>query len=81
MGLFAGERRWRLSPLEVDAVLEPSLTQVREGRTRTRMQRLGIAFETDAYAFDGQLVWGATARILDNLFERIGPLLDRRASG
>lgn len=78
VGLFSGARRWRLSPLEVDAVLEPPLAQVREGRTRTRVQRRGIAFETDAYVFDGQLVWGATARILDDLFERIGPLLDRR---
>jgi hypothetical protein len=31
--------------------------------------------------FDGQLVWGATARILEELLERIGPLLDRRANG
>jgi 8-oxo-dGTP pyrophosphatase MutT (NUDIX family) len=81
VGLFAGERRWRLSPLEVDAVLEPSLREVREGRTRTRLERRGFTFETDAYIFDGQLVWGATARILENLFDRIGPLLDRPALG
>jgi 8-oxo-dGTP pyrophosphatase MutT (NUDIX family) len=81
VGLFAGERRWELSPLEVDAVLEPSLETVRSGRTRTRIERRGIAFETDAYAFDGELVWGATARILENLFERIDPLLGRRAMG
>jgi 8-oxo-dGTP pyrophosphatase MutT (NUDIX family) len=77
VGMFAGERRWELSPLEVDAVLEPTLEQVRAGKTRTRLQRRGFQFETDAYVFDGELIWGATARILDNLFERIGPLLDR----
>lgn len=81
VGMFAGERRWELSPLEVDAVLEPTLEQVRSGKTRTRMERRGFQFETDAYVFDDELVWGATARILDNLFERIGPLLDRRAIG
>jgi 8-oxo-dGTP pyrophosphatase MutT (NUDIX family) len=81
VGLLDGGRTWRASELEVDAVLEPSLRDVRAGRTRTRMERRGIAFETDAYVFDGQLVWGATARILEGLLERLGPLLDRRAIG
>lgn len=80
VGLFSGERRWELSPLEVDAVLEPSLRSVRDSRTRAHVERRGFAFETDGYMLDGELVWGATARILDDLFERIGPLLDRRAS-
>jgi 8-oxo-dGTP pyrophosphatase MutT (NUDIX family) len=80
VGLLDGERTWQASEIEVDVVLEPSLREVRDGRTRTRMERRGIAFETDAYVFDGQLVWGATARILESLLERVGPLLDRRAS-
>jgi 8-oxo-dGTP pyrophosphatase MutT (NUDIX family) len=77
VGLFAGERRWRLSPLEVDAVLEPPLAKVRAGRTTARVERRGFAFDTDAYMFDEELVWGATARILDDLFARIGAVLDR----
>jgi 8-oxo-dGTP pyrophosphatase MutT (NUDIX family) len=81
VGMFAGERRWELSPLEVDAVLEPTLEQVRSGKTRAHQERRGFRFETDAYVFDGELIWGATARILEDLFERIGPLLDRRAIG
>lgn len=81
VGVFAGERRWELSPLEVDAVLEPTLEQVRNGKTRAHLERRGFRFETDAYVFDGELVWGATARILEDLFDRIGPLLDRRAIG
>jgi 8-oxo-dGTP pyrophosphatase MutT (NUDIX family) len=80
VGLLAGERAWRASELEVDAVLEPTLREVRGGRTKTRMERRGIAFETDAYVFDGELVWGATARILERLFSRIESLLDRRAT-
>ena len=80
VGLLDGERMWRASELEVESVLEPSLREVRAGRTRTRMERRGIAFETDAYVFDDQLVWGATARILESLLDRVGPLLDRRVS-
>jgi 8-oxo-dGTP pyrophosphatase MutT (NUDIX family) len=79
VGLLDGKRAWRASALEVDAVLEPSLLELRAGRTRTRIERRGIAFETDAYVFGEQLVWGATARILDRLLERMA-LLDRRVS-
>lgn len=80
VGLVDGEREWRASEIEVDVVLEPSLREVSEGKTRTRVERRGIAFETDAYVFGDQLIWGATARILEELLERIGPLLDRRAN-
>ncbi len=62
---------WQLSPREVDAVLELPLHALRESKTRTRMERRGIAFETDAYILDGHLIWGATARILENLLKRL----------
>jgi 8-oxo-dGTP pyrophosphatase MutT (NUDIX family) len=81
VGLLDGKRPWRTSELEVDGVLEPSLRQVGAGARRTRLERRGIAFETDAYAFDGELIWGATARILDDLLTRTGALRDRRAIG
>jgi 8-oxo-dGTP pyrophosphatase MutT (NUDIX family) len=79
VGLLKGPHLWRASELEVDSVLEPTLRDIRAGRTRSRLERRGISFETDAYVFDEQLVWGATARILEGLLERVGPLLDRRA--
>ncbi len=81
VGMLDGRRPWRASELEVDSVLEPTLRGVRAGATRTRMERRGFAFETDAYVFDGELVWGATARILEDLLARTGALLDRRAIG
>jgi 8-oxo-dGTP pyrophosphatase MutT (NUDIX family) len=81
VGLLDGTRAWRASELEVDAVLEPSLREVRAGATRTRMERRGIAFETDAYVFADELVWGATARIVEELLARTEELLDRRATG
>jgi hypothetical protein len=80
VGLLDGPHSWLASELEVDAVIEPTLREVRAGRTRTHVERRGISFETDAYIFDEQLVWGATARILEGLLERVSPLLDRRAN-
>jgi 8-oxo-dGTP pyrophosphatase MutT (NUDIX family) len=72
---FAGEipagLAWQVSEREVDAVLELSLRELRESRTRTRIERRGISFETDAYIVDDHLIWGATARILEHLLERL----------
>ncbi len=68
-------RRWRASPGEVDRVLELPLHALREGRTRTRMERRGVSFETDAYIVGENLIWGATARILDDLYERLDSFL------
>jgi 8-oxo-dGTP pyrophosphatase MutT (NUDIX family) len=62
---------WRPSAREVDAVLELSLQAVRAGSTMTRMERRGISFETDTYVVDDHLIWGATARILETLLERL----------
>jgi 8-oxo-dGTP pyrophosphatase MutT (NUDIX family) len=60
---------WRVSEREVDAVLELSLKELQASRTRTRLERRGISFETDAYIVDEHLIWGATARILEQLLE------------
>jgi 8-oxo-dGTP pyrophosphatase MutT (NUDIX family) len=62
---------WELSAKEVDAVLELSVEALRAGRTRTQMQRRGFSFETDAYVVDEHVIWGATARILEQLLERL----------
>lgn len=67
VGLIPGGQLWQASPLEVDAVLELPLHALREGRTRTRMERRGISFETDTYVVEEHLIWGATARIIDDL--------------
>jgi 8-oxo-dGTP pyrophosphatase MutT (NUDIX family) len=71
VGLIPAGQLWQVSPREVDAVLELPLRALREGRTRTQMERRGISFETDAFVIDEHLIWGATARILDNLLERL----------
>jgi 8-oxo-dGTP pyrophosphatase MutT (NUDIX family) len=71
IGLIPAGQLWRLSPLEVDAVIELPLGTLRESRTRTRMERRGFTFETDAYIVDEHLIWGATARIIENLLHRL----------
>ena len=56
-------------------MLELPLRTLRESRTRTPMERRGISFETDAYIVAEHLIWGATARILDDLYEHIDAIL------
>lgn len=80
VGLIPAGKRWQLSPQEVDAVLELPLSALRDGRRRTRMERRGIEFETDAYIVGDHLIWGATARIVENLLQRAQPLLALRGA-
>jgi 8-oxo-dGTP pyrophosphatase MutT (NUDIX family) len=75
VGLIEPGQAWRLSPLEVAEVLELPLTNLRAGYGRRRLLRRGIPIRTDTYVVDGKLIWGATARILGDLFDRIGPFL------
>jgi 8-oxo-dGTP pyrophosphatase MutT (NUDIX family) len=75
VGLVPAGQIWRASPREVDAVLELPLEALRRARTRTRMERRGFTFHTDAYIFEDHMIWGATARILEDLFEHESSLL------
>jgi 8-oxo-dGTP pyrophosphatase MutT (NUDIX family) len=75
VGRIQQARQWELSPHEVDQVLELSLSRLRESRTRARLERRGISFETDAFALDEHLIWGATARILEDLLAQADALL------
>ncbi|HXW59181.1 MAG TPA: CoA pyrophosphatase [Solirubrobacteraceae bacterium] len=62
---------WRASSSEVDAVLELPLSALRSGQSKVRLERRGITFQTDAYTVGDHMIWGATARILAELLERI----------
>ncbi|WP_245540778.1 NUDIX hydrolase [Patulibacter americanus] len=65
--------RWQLSPREVDAVLELDLEALRESHEQRRLVRQGVPFLTDTYTVDGHEVWGATGRMLKDLFARLPP--------
>lgn len=75
VGLIEPGLPWRPSPAEVEQVLELPLERLRGARTRTTLQRRGITFQTDAFILDEHLIWGATARILEELLARTGELL------
>ncbi len=71
VGLIAPGQTWTPSPVEVAEVLELSLPDLRAGYGRRRLLRRGVPFLTDTYEVGAHLVWGATARILADLFERV----------
>ncbi len=71
VGVIPAGQRWRMSPREVDAVLELPLGDLQDSKTRTKLERRGISFETDAFILDGHLIWGATYRILADLMARL----------
>jgi 8-oxo-dGTP pyrophosphatase MutT (NUDIX family) len=70
VGVIAPGRRWELSPQEVAEVLELSLSDLRAGYARRRLVRRGLPIRTDTYTVNGNLIWGATARILGDLLDR-----------
>jgi 8-oxo-dGTP pyrophosphatase MutT (NUDIX family) len=76
VGLIEPGLTWTLSPREVAQVLELPLRELRDGYVRQRLIRRGLPIRTDTYVVGDHLIWGATARILSDLFDRIGPMLD-----
>jgi 8-oxo-dGTP pyrophosphatase MutT (NUDIX family) len=61
----------RPSPEEVETVLTFSLEVLREAYAMRRLVRRGVPIRTPTYAIDEHLIWGATARILGDLLERL----------
>jgi 8-oxo-dGTP pyrophosphatase MutT (NUDIX family) len=71
VGLIEPGQSWRPAEAEVAEVLEFPLRAVRDGYGRRRLMRRGVPFRTDTYAMGEHLVWGATARMLADLLERL----------
>jgi 8-oxo-dGTP pyrophosphatase MutT (NUDIX family) len=59
------------NPAEVETVLTFSLELLREGYAMRRLIRRGIPIHTPTYEVEGHLIWGATARILADLLDRL----------
>ncbi|HEY5942756.1 MAG TPA: CoA pyrophosphatase [Solirubrobacterales bacterium] len=59
------------NPSEVETVLTFSLELLREGYAMRRLIRRGVPIHTPTYEVEGQLIWGATARILSDLLDRL----------
>jgi 8-oxo-dGTP pyrophosphatase MutT (NUDIX family) len=75
VGMIDAGRTWTPSAREVAEVLELSLVSLMTGYARRRLIRRGLPIRTDTYLVGDHLIWGATARILADLFDRIAPLL------
>jgi 8-oxo-dGTP pyrophosphatase MutT (NUDIX family) len=74
VGVIESGHAWRPQPTEVEEVLELSLADLVSGFEMKRLIRRGVPIRTPAYTVDGNLIWGATARIVQNLLERLEPL-------
>jgi 8-oxo-dGTP pyrophosphatase MutT (NUDIX family) len=60
------------NPSEVETVLAFTLDVLREGYAMRRLVRRGVAFHAPTFEVDGHQIWGATARILGELLDRLG---------
>jgi 8-oxo-dGTP pyrophosphatase MutT (NUDIX family) len=76
VGLIEPGLEWTMSAREVAEVLELTVADLVTGYGRRRLLRRGLPIRTDTYMVGEDLIWGATARILADLFDRIGPMLD-----
>ena len=75
VGLIQPGHRWRPQQSEVAQVLELSLADLVSGHEHKRLVRRGVPIRTPTYTVGEHFVWGATARIVEHLLGRIGPLL------
>jgi 8-oxo-dGTP pyrophosphatase MutT (NUDIX family) len=75
VGIIEPGQTWRPQASEVAQVLEFTVEDLLAGHEMQRLLRKGVPIKTPTYTVDGHFVWGATARILQSLFEQLEPLL------
>jgi len=75
VGVIGPGTEWKLQPNEVDVLLELSIPDLVRGFEMQRLIRRGVPIRTPTYTVEGNLIWGATARILQGLLERIEPVI------
>ena len=73
VGLIEEGLRFEPNPSEVESVLIASLDDLEAAYEKRRLVRRGVPIKTDTYLIADKLIWGATARILGLLLERIRP--------
>lgn len=71
VGLIDPGFAWIPQDTEVAQVLELSLDDVRAGYGRRRIVRRDVGFRTDTYQVGEHVIWGATARIVADLLDRV----------
>jgi 8-oxo-dGTP pyrophosphatase MutT (NUDIX family) len=71
VGVIDEGMRFEPNPAEVESVLVASLDDLVEGYAKRRLVRRGVPIKTDTFVISDKLIWGATARILGDLFRRL----------
>jgi 8-oxo-dGTP pyrophosphatase MutT (NUDIX family) len=71
VGLIEEGMRFEPNPTEVESVLVASLDDLVAGYEKRRLVRRGVPIKTDTYLVADKLIWGATARILRDLFRHL----------
>ena len=72
VGVIEEGMRFEPNPSEVESVLVASLDDLQAAYAKRRLVRRGVPIKTDTYLIADKLIWGATARILGDLFEHLG---------
>jgi 8-oxo-dGTP pyrophosphatase MutT (NUDIX family) len=75
VGSIQSGHRWTPQETEVAQVLELSLPALKSGYESKRLIGKGVPIKTPTYTVDGHFVWGATARIVESLLDRLSPVL------
>jgi 8-oxo-dGTP pyrophosphatase MutT (NUDIX family) len=75
VGVIRPGHEWVPQPREVEEVLELSLLALVRGYESKRLVGKGVPIKTPTYTVDDHLGWGATARIVHELLERLEPVL------
>lgn len=73
VGVIDPGLEFTLNPAEVESVLLAGFDELQDGFALRRLVRRGVPIRTETYAVGDKLIWGATARILALLFERLWP--------
>ncbi|MFC1884232.1 NUDIX hydrolase [Thermodesulfobacteriota bacterium] len=75
VGLIPFPYNFTENGLEVERIITAPLEVFRPGNTETRRwsaEYQGVVYNTPAYQYGDDLIWGATARVMENFMEVIG---------
>lgn len=75
VALVPADAAYIAEPAEVAEIVVLNALDLMLSVERRRLSRPGAAFRTSVYPLGEKVIWGATGRILADLFDRIGPML------
>jgi 8-oxo-dGTP pyrophosphatase MutT (NUDIX family) len=75
VGMIEPGQTWAPHEWEVAKVLELPLLELRQARQWRPLLQYKLPVPTVSFVIDDHLVWGATARMLDQLLRRLEPVL------